>query len=94
MGVEYIKKSKRSSMDWTVIETLRALADEIEKGEVNYNKCFLCLLNDEDEKDYATGFRMAQMTGSQAVSLMEIIKHDLLNGINRLPSNFEFYEPD
>lgn len=92
MTVEYIKKSKRSSMDWTVIETLRSLADEIEKGEVNYNKCFICLLDDQNIEDYSTGFRMAQMKGSEAVSLMEIIKHDLLNGINRLPSNFEFYD--
>lgn len=75
-------------MDWTVTETLRCLADEIERGEVQYNKCFICLLDDTEHEKYRTGFRMAQMKGSDAVALLEITKADLLNGINGLPSNF------
>tara|TARA_R110000850_G_scaffold30542_1_gene84033 strand:+ start:230 stop:505 length:276 start_codon:yes stop_codon:yes gene_type:complete len=86
--VTSIKKNKESSMDWTVIETLRDLANQIERGEVEYNKCFVCLLNDEGEFNYSTGFRMSKLKGSEAVSLLEIIKSDLLNGINGMPSKF------
>ena len=86
-NVSHIKQSKKSSMDWSVIETLRSLADEIESGEVNYNKCFICLLDDEADGDYGWGFRMAKMKGSEAVALLEITKSDLLNCINGLSSN-------
>ena len=86
--VTSIKKNKQSSLDWTVVETLRELANEIESGDVSYNKCFICMLDDTKEGSYSNGFRMAQMRGSEAVSLLEITKHDLLNGINGLPSNF------
>ena len=88
MSVEYIKKNKKSSMDWTVVETLRSLANEIERGDVIYNKCFICLLDDTEDGEYSNGFRMAQMKGSEAVALLEITKSDLLNGINGLPSSF------
>lgn len=87
MTIEYIKKNKKSSMDWSVVETLRSLADEIESGESQYNKCFICLLDDNDG-EYGNGFRMAQMRGSEAVALLDITKADLLNGLNGLPSMF------
>ncbi|MDA3806635.1 MAG: hypothetical protein PF440_01865 [Thiomicrorhabdus sp.] len=86
-NVESIKKNKTSSYDWTVIETLRELANEIERGEINHKKCMVLLLEDGDGK-YNTGFRLAQMRGSEAVALMEIMKADLVNGINGLPSDF------
>jgi len=35
---------------------------------------------------------MAQMKGSEAISLLEIMKSDLLNGINGLPSSFRIGE--
>lgn len=88
-NVEFIKKNSESSMDWSIVETLREIIDKIESGEAVYNKCFLVLLNDVEEGDYRTGFRMAQMKGAEAVGLLEIVKSDLLNGINGLPSSFQ-----
>ena len=77
--IAYIAKNKNSSMDWGVIETLRALADEIESGELGYNKCFICLLDDTDSDKYLNGFRMAQMKGTEAIALLEVSKSDILN---------------
>lgn len=88
MTVEYIKKSKTSAMDWSLVETLRALADDIEKGEADYNKMFICLLDDTKEGKYLHSFRMAQMKGSEAVALLEIVKSDIAAGMNGVHSNF------
>jgi len=85
--VESIKKNSNSSMDWTVVEALRQLANEIEEGKASYNKCFICLLDDKDDGMYGNGFRMVQMKSSEAVALLEIIKADLVNVINGVPSN-------
>lgn len=86
--IESIKKNKKSSYDWTVVETLRQLANDIESGEDEYNKCIVLLLNDNEPGQYTTGFRLAQMKGTEVVALVEIMKSDLINGINGLPSDF------
>ncbi len=87
-NIESINKSKTSSMDWTVVDTLRSLLNDLERGDVKYNKCFICLLDSQDDR-YSTGFRMAKMIGSEAVALLDITKHDLLNAINRESNMFE-----
>jgi len=91
-NIDSINKNKKSSMDWSLVDTLRQLANQIERGEAEYNKGFICLLNDKGDFNYSTGFRMAQMKGSEAISLLEIMKSDLLNGINGLPSSFRIGE--
>ena len=84
MSIEYIKKNKTSSMDWTVIETLRATADALESGEREYNKCVLCMLDDNIKTGgrYTPSFRVAQMSIPEAIALLEITKQDLLNILN------------
>lgn len=86
--VTSIKKNKSSSLDWTVVETLRTLANEIESGEVDYNKCIVLLLKNDKEGEYSSGFRLSNMVGSEAVALIEIQKNDLINAILGLPSTW------
>jgi len=92
MNIESIKKNKKSSHDWTIIETLQQLIRDLESGNCSYNKCFISLLSDENEGEYTTGFRMVKMRGYEVISLLEIMKGDLVNAINGLPSEFEAEE--
>lgn len=88
-NVEFIKKNSNSSMDWSVVDTLRSLADDIESGKFDYNKCFIALLDDQGNDNYYTGFRAAQMKGSEIIALLSIVKSDFINYINGAPSNID-----
>lgn len=74
-----IKKNKTSALDWTVIETLKQLIEDIESGECNdYNACYISLMDTRDSDHYKRGFRMSGMRFTGAISLLEIQKQDMV----------------
>ena len=74
-NVTSINENSDSSLDWSVKEMLLDILKQIEEeGEdFLYNKMFMCLLNNDDG-NFTTGFRMANMRSSEAISLLELLK--------------------
>lgn len=72
------EKDEGDSMDWTPGQCLRETAVEADQRDVD--ACIVLMLDKGPEgKSYWTNFRNAGMTISEAVALMEYVKHDLLN---------------
>lgn len=76
-NVSHIKSKAKSSMDLAITEMLEVLLDDIKAGRCKATKAIVCLLEEDHEAGtYNNGFRMTQLSSSQAISLIEITKFD------------------
>ena len=80
--VTSIKANTEDSREWTPVESFQDLIEEIQEEEsIVPNKSITCILDDRIGEDgvprYNHGFRLAGMTSSEAIALLEIIKTDL-----------------
>ena len=60
---------------WTPAEMLRATADEDCEG---ITRALVILLDDREPGDYTSGFRLSNLSYSQAVTLLEVVKAQMV----------------
>lgn len=63
--------ARHVSPEKVLADTLKDIKEDPEYGK--YNKCFVVLLGDGDER-YDTAYKNAQMSGSEILALLEIVK--------------------
>ncbi len=78
MSITRLSDVKEDNRLITPADLLDAVAEEIRAGEITPTKLVILHLNDEED-NYTTGFRAANISICEMAGLMEVIKHDLLN---------------
>ena len=75
-----IKKNKSSAKDWTVRETLEDTLRQMEEEDFIFDQAIICFLK-TDGDTYISGLRLSNMTGSEAVTLMEVVKGQIVDNL-------------
>lgn len=65
-----------------VVKLLRKVADEIEQGETDATRCIVCLLDEQGDDRYVNGYSMEGLHSTQAISLLEVTKNDLIRAMH------------
>lgn len=64
------------------VETLRCLADELERGDRKASKLIVLTQYDSPEEVYDYGYRISGMKASEVVALLEAAKQSLVRVLN------------
>lgn len=79
-NITYLGSYTGDASKISVIDMLRDCIEDIKSGNRgNCKKAIVIFLEDTEDGQYDTGFSQAGMRMSEMVSLLSVIKHDMIN---------------
>lgn len=82
LKVVHIGEKSNDNKHYTVIQVVEELLEDLKKEDDDkWNGVFIALVN-RSTGNYETGFRIANMSSSEAIALLEIMKTRMLGAMN------------
>jgi len=70
----------------SVVQLLEEVLREFNEGEIEATDCYLCFVDRSVPGDYQTRWRMAGLSSSEAIALLEIMKIRMVGTMNFVTS--------
>lgn len=87
LKVVHIGEKSNDNSHYTVTQVVEELLEELKKEDANrWNGVFIALV-DKKPGSYDTGFRIANLSASESISLLEIMKVRMLGTMNFVKSS-------
>lgn len=88
LKVIHIGEKSNDNRNYSVKQVVEELLKDLNKEDVEnkWSGCFIALV-DNDRNSYMTGFRIANLSASESIALLEVMKIRMLGSMNFVKSS-------